>query len=724
MAAISCSNRFLCNNNGVNPCKWFYSGYDVFDKVLDRNDIFINIQHHYANNLIYMRNWFLLSVFLVAVVACQPGTKEKSLIAIEGIDSTIRPGDNFFNYVNLKWYDTVQIPPSQSGVGAYRFMNYQQRLRLQGILDSVSKSNNPSGSLEQKIGDFFAAGMDTNIINQRGFEPIKAGLSQINAITSISDMLTFIAKEIKLSNTSLIDFQVLPDQENSSMNMGHIYQTGIGMPDRDYYFKTDTATVAIQRAYKKYIVDLFTLTGSDAALAQKKAAIVYNIQTQLATAHKTNVELRDIRSNFHKVALTDLNKQQPNIGWTIFFQRLGATMDSLDVAQPGYYDKLNTLLKSIPLEDWKTYLSANYISNYGDYLSKPFVNSSFEYNKVLTGQAMQKTRGETMSGVVDTYLGQALGQLYTKLYFPESAKTRMLVLVNNLQKAFSNRVDQLDWMSDSTKQKAKEKLFAITKKIGYPDKWRQYNNVTVVRNKYFENVVSAAASNFQYNLAKLGKPVDKTEWFTTPATVTAYNNPYANEIVFPAGILQPPYFDNNADDAYNYGGIGMVIGHEMTHTFDDQGAQFDKNGNVKSWWTPQDYEKFKAKTQQVIDLYSQFTILDSIHIKGALTVGENTADISGVAVAYDAFKMTQQGQDTTRIGGFTPDQRFFLSIARIWRVKMKDEYLRYWVNNDPHSPPMWRVNGSLMNIPAFYSAFNVQPGQKMYLDEDKRIKIW
>lgn len=671
-----------------------------------------------------MKNRFLLSVFLISVIACQTHKTAPPFIAIEGIDSAIRPGNNFYNYVNQEWYDTAQIPPSQSGVGAYRFMNYQQRLILQGILDSVSKISNPAGSLEQKIGDFYAAGMDTNTVNQRGFDPLKPGLDRINALANTADMLTFIAEETKLSNVSLINLEVYPDQENSSINMGHIYQTGIGMPDRDYYFKTDTATVAIQQAYKKYLTDLFALTGSDTASAQKNAALVYNIQKQLAASHKTNIELRDVKGNFHKTALADLNKQQPNIGWTTFFQHLGATMDSLNVGQPAYYATLNTLLKSIPIEDWKIYLKANYISNYADYLSTPFVQASFRYNKALTGQAVQKTRGEIMSGAVDDYLGQALGQLYTKLYFPESAKTRMLELVNNLQKAFSNRVDKLDWMSDSTKQKAKEKLFAITKKIGYPDKWRDYKNVTVVRNKYFENVVSAAANNFQYALAKLGKPVDKTEWYTTPSTVTAYNNPLANEIVFPAGILQPPYFDNNADDALNYGGIGMVIGHEMTHTFDDQGAQFDKDGNVKSWWTPADYEKFKAKTQQVIDLYSKFTVLDSVHVKGALTVGENTADLSGIAVAYDAFKMTKQGQDTTKIGGFTPDQRFFFSIARIWRVKMKDEYLRYWVNNDPHSPPMWRVNGPLMNTPAFYAAFNVQPGDSMYLDETKRIRIW
>jgi putative endopeptidase len=682
------------------------------------------IQHRFTTNQIDMKNWLLLSVTLVSFVACQTSTTEKSFIAIEGIDPTRQPGDNFFNYVNAQWYDTVQIPASQSGVGAYRFMNFQQRLRLQGILDSISKSNNAPGSLEQKIGDFFASGMDTTVINQRSFEPLKPGLNRIDGITGIADMIAFIAEETKLSNVSLIAFEVLPDQENSSMNMGYISQTGIGMPDRDYYFNTDSASVSIQQSYKKYLATLFTLTGTDSILAQKNAALVYNIEKQLAASHKTNIETRDVKGNFHKIALAGLNKQHSNIGWTNYFKTLGATMDSLNVAQPRYYDKVNTLLKSIPLEDWKLYLKANYINSYADNLSKPFVDASFNYNKALTGQSAQKPRGEMMTSAVDNYLGYALGQIYVKLYFPESAKKRMLELVNNLQKAFSNRIDQLNWMSDSTKLKAKEKLLAITKKIGYPDKWRDYSNVTIARNKYFENVLSAAANNFQYKLAKLGKPVDKTEWFTTPSTVTAYNNPYANEIVFPAGILQPPYFDNNADDALNYGGIGMVIGHELTHTFDDQGAQFDKNGNVKNWWTPKDYEKFKAITQQVIDLYSTFTVLDSVHVKGALTVGENTADISGVAVALDAFKLTKQGQDTTRIGGFTPNQRFFISVARIWRVKMKDEYLRYWINNDPHSPPMWRVNGPLMNTPDFYSAFNVKPGEMMYLENDKRIRIW
>ena len=311
-----------------------------------------------------------------------------------------------------------------------------------------------------------------------------------------------------------------------------------------------------------------------------------------------------------------------------------------------------------------------------------------------------------------------------KKYFPEEAKKRMRVLVDNLKKAFETRIDNLDWMSDSTKTKAKEKLYAFTEKIGYPDKWRDYSNVDVKRDTYFENRLSANKNDFQYSLAKVGQPVDRTEWGTTPPTVTAYNNPPLNEIVFPAGILQPPYFDLNADDALNYGGIGMVIGHEITHSFDDQGAQYDKAGNVTNWWTKADYEKFKARTQQVIDQYNQFTVLDSVHVKGPLTVGENTADIAGIAIAYDAFKLTEQGKDTTKLDGFTPDQRFFISIARIWRVKTRDEFLRMYVNTNPHSPAMWRVNGPLMNFTPFYKAFNVQPGDKMYKPENERITVW
>lgn len=670
-----------------------------------------------------MKRSLFVFAALLSLSACK-NTADKNVADISGIDSSIKPGDNFFRYVNHTWYDSAQIPPSQAGVGAYMFMNYPQRLRLQGILDSVSKANNKAGSIEQKLGDFYAAGMDTNTINQRGYEPIKPTLASIDGISDVPSLMKFVANEAKVFNTSLIAFSVGPDNKNSSLNIAHIYQAGIGLPERDYYFKTDAPSVAIQQAYKTYLATLFQLTGSDAATATKDADIVYNIDKQLAASHRTKIELRDVNANYNKMAVASLAKEEPNIGWENILNYMGAKTDSIDVGQPAYYEKLNAALKTVPLSDWKTYLEAYSISNYTNLLSKPFVDAAFEFNKVLTGQAVQKTRGEIMASAVDNSLGEALGQIYVKKYFSEDAKKRVQELVNNLQKAMAARMDKLDWMSDSTKQKAKEKLFAITKKIGYPDKWRDYSNVTIAKDKYFENVVSANANNFQFEIAKLNKPVDKTEWFTTPSTVTAYNNPSANEIVFPAGILQPPYFDNNADDALNYGGIGMVIGHEITHTFDDQGAQFDKDGNVKNWWTKDDYEKFKEKTQRVIDLYNKFTVLDTMHVNGAMTVGENAADIGGVAMAYDAFKLTKEGHDTTKIGGYTPDQRFFISVARIWRVKMKDEFLRLWINNNPHSPPIWRVNSPLMNSPHFYEAFNVQPGDSNYLAPEKRVQIW
>lgn len=669
-----------------------------------------------------MKNILILFIALLTFSGVK--AQEKKLTDINGLDISIKPGDNFFMFVNKRWYDATPIPSTQAGVGAYMFMNFPQKIRLQGILEEVSQRKQTAGSIEQKVGDFYASGMDTITIDKRGYDPIKATLKRIEAIDDISSLMKFVGNEIKVGNGSIMSFGVGPDDKNSSINIAHSYQTGIGLPDRDYYFKADEPTVAIQNAYKTYLSTLFQLTGTDAATAKKDAELVYSIDQQIAASHKTRVERRDVHANYNMMAISDLEKSQPNIGWTAFLKNLGAQTDSIDLAQPAYYDKLNSLLKTVPLKNWKLYLKAKTIRNYAGDLSKPFVDASFNFNKVISGQAVQKTRGEIMATAVDNYLGEALGQLYVKKYFSEAAKKRMAVLVDNVQKAYAARIDKLDWMSDITKVKAKEKLFAITKKIGYPDQWKDYSNVKISRDTYFENIMNASAAEFQLEIAKLGKPVDKSEWFTTVPTVTAYNNPSANEIVFPAGILQAPYFDNEADDALNYGGIGMVIGHELTHTFDDQGAQYDKEGNVKDWWTKDDYTQFKSRIQQVINQYDQFTVLDNLHINGAMTVGENTADIAGIAVAYDAFKMTKEGQSNKKIDGLTPDQRFFLSVAKIWRVKMKDEFLRLWIETNPHSPPSWRVNGPLMNTTPFYEAFEVKEGNKMFLPEKDRITIW
>ncbi len=579
-------------------------------------------------------------------MSCKQDIETKRVV-ITGIDPSRKPGDDFFAYVNGIWYDSARIPASQTGVGSYSFLNFPQRIRLQAILDSISATSNPTGSIEQKVGDFYGAGMDTATINKRGYDPIKPVLERIDAIADVSSLLKVVAEELKAGDGSIIGFYAAPDDERSSINLAHFYQTGIGLPERDYYFKNDSSTLAIQKGYKRFIARLFELTGTDVAASEKLAGIVYEIERQLASSHRTNVELRDVKANYNKLAVIDIAKKHPNLNWPGLLKDLGLKVDSVNIAQPGYYLKLNAMLKSVSINEWKTYLKANALANYSNFLSQPFVDASFEYTRILTGQAVKKTRAEEMTQAVDRSLGHALAQLYVKKYFPEEAKKRVAILVDNLKKAFETRINNLAWMSDSTKAKAREKLAAFTEKIGYPDKWRDYSGVDVKRDTYFENRLSANRNDYLYNLAKVGQPVDRTEWWTTPPTVTAYNNPPLNEIVFPAGILQSPYFDLYADDALNYGGIGMVIGHEITHSFDDQGAQYDKDGNVKNWWTKDDYEKFKARTQQVIDQYNSFTVLDSMHIKGALTVGENTADIAGVAIAYDAFKLTEQGQDTT-----------------------------------------------------------------------------
>ena len=667
--------------------------------------------------------YFTLTLLLAGACKKATNTSEKHVV-ITGVDNSKKPGDDFFTYANGIWYDTAKIPGTQAGVGSYSFLNYPQRIRLQAILDSVSKTNNSAGSIEQKVGDFYASGMDTATIYKRGYEPIKPILASIDGITNVPSLMKFVAEEQKVGDGSLIGIYVGPDDKHSTINIVQLAQTGIGLPERDYYFRTDSSTLAIQAAYKKYLATLFELTGSDAAASEKSATIAYGIEKQLASSHKTNIELRDVKANYNKLAVSAIVKKQPNIGWITLFNHMGVKADSVNIGQPAYYDKLNAMLKSVSINDWKTYLRANSLTTYSNWLSKPFAEASFAYTKILTGQAVRKPRAEEMTESVDRTLGHALAQLYVKKYFTADAKKRMGELVDNLEKAFEARINKLEWMSDSTKTKAKEKLQAFTEKIGYPDKWKDYSKVEVNKGTYFENRLAANKNEYLYNIAKIGQTVDRTEWHTTPPTVTAYNNPPLNEIVFPAGILQSPYFDLDADDALNYGGIGMVIGHEITHSFDDQGAQYDKVGNVTDWWTKDDYTKFKARTQQVIDQYSLFTVLDSVHVKGALTVGENTADIAGVAIAYDAFKLTKQGQDSTKLDGFTPDQRFFISIARIWRVKTRDEFLRMYVNTNSHSPAKWRVNGPLMNFTPFYKAFDVKEGDKMFKPESERIVVW
>ncbi|ANH61043.1 M13 family metallopeptidase [Dokdonia donghaensis] len=671
-----------------------------------------------------MKKLWYLSMIASSFIACEQSEQKNEThpeVVFDGISEQIAPGDDFYNHVNKNWYDNAVIADDQVGVGAYRFLNIPQQELLKNILEEVSEQSHDQGSVEQLVGDFYASGMDTLSIDKRGITPIQALLEKIDGTSTTEQLMDVVANQIKTGDYSFLAPYISPDQKNSKLNILHLAQTGLGLPDRNYYFNEDPSSVAIQDAYKTYLTTLFELVGDPEAAAN--AAIVYAIEKELADSHKTRIQRRVIKDNYNKVSVIDLDNGHNQIDWQHIFTTLGTDIDSLNVRQPAYYDKVNDVLASTALKDLKLYVKAKSLSNHDNILSTPFEDASFAYTKVISGQSEQQSRTKRMVRNVDRQIGFALGQLYVKRYFNEEAKERALDLVNNFQKSLEQRIENLEWMSDSTKVKAKEKLFAINKKIGYPDVWRTYD-VEINRDQFFENVVALRNDSYQYELKQLNKAPNRDEWGTTPSTVTAYYNPSLNEIVFPAGILQAPYFDLYADDAVNYGGIGMVIGHEFTHAFDDQGAQYDKEGNVKNWWTEEDYTKFKAKTQQIIEQYDSFTVLDSVHLKGALTVGENTADNGGISIAYDAFKRTKQGQDTTRIGGFTPDQRFFLSVARIWRVKTRDEYLRNYVATDPHSPPIWRVNGPLMNFTPFYEAFDVKEGQKNFKTPEERIKIW
>jgi putative endopeptidase len=673
---------------------------------------------------------YLLAGLGLMATACNSGNekstdKQGRFISTAAMDSSIKPGDNFWMYANGTWNKNTQIPETESGVGAFHDLILGTRQNLKTILDEISAKEHKAGTAEQQVGDFFASGIDSGAIDKRGYEPVKPLLDKINSIVTPADVLTFVA-ERQTEATPLLFFQyIAADDKNSTQYLPNFLQGGLGLPDRDYYFKTDASTTETVAAYKNYVKKLLVLTGQDSTNASTTANTVYDLEKQLASAQSTNVQLRDPEANYNKIAVADAAKKYPRLNLTSLLSIMKINVDSINIGQPGYFKKLDELIASTPLDTWKKYLQVHVLEDAASSLSSDFEKASFEYDgTALGGQKAMKPRWQRLISSTDMLLGDALGQLYVKKYFTEDAKKRMMELVDNLGKAFETRIGNLDWMSDSTKKVAVAKLHTFIKKIGYPEKWKDYSSVKIDRTKYFENIVALNKFAYDSEVNKLGKPVDRTEWGMTPPTINAYYNPGFNEIVFPAGILQFPFFDPAADDAINYGGIGMVIGHEMTHGFDDQGAQYDKDGNLKNWWSKEDLAKFTARGNNLVKLYNSFTVLDSLHINGALTQGENTADFGGVAIAYDAFKLTKQGQDTTKIDGFTPDQRFFLSVAQIWRGKMTDASLRQQVNTNTHSPGMFRVNGPLMNFEPFHKAFDVKEGDKMYLPDNSRLKIW
>ena len=680
-----------------------------------------------------LTKWVLIAAPALLATACKHKSKEtdadvpKRTVFFDksGMDTSVKPGDNFFLYANGAWTKKTKIPPSEVGWGSFYTLSDDNIKNLHHILEEVSAEDNSTGSLEQKVGDLYKSGMDTAAMEKLDYTPVKPLLAKINAVKNYKELVSLAAEGFKDGDGFLFGFYISPDDKISTKNAAHFDQTGLNLPNRDYYFNTDSASKKIRAEYVKYIAKLFTLTGLDTVTASKKAAGILKLETAIAQSHLTPVELRDPVKNYNKFTKQAFQQQVPDIDLTDAFKRMDLNTDTALVGQPAYYKALDNLLKTQPIEVWKDKAVFGALNDASRLLSKRFRDARFQfYGKTLSGQKEQQPRWKIMSQNVDGGLGELLGQLYVDKYFTPDAKKRMLALVNNLQAVYKDRIEKLDWMSPDTKKRALEKLSAFTKKIGYPDKWKKYEDVEISNGAYYNNERSIAAHNYQEMIKKVGKPVDKTEWGMTPPTVNAYYNPAFNEIVFPAGILQFPFFDKNADDAINYGAIGAVIGHEMTHGFDDQGRQYDKDGNLKDWWTKEDAQKFKTRVQVMIDQYNKFTVLNGLHVNGSLTQGENLADNGGLAIAYQAFKNTPEGKGDTKIDGFTPDQRFFLSFAQVWRIKNSDETMRMRISVDPHSPEMYRVDGPLSNIPAFYRAFNIKPGDKMYRDEKDRVKVW
>jgi putative endopeptidase len=679
-------------------------------------------------------NLLLSGAVILAVAAFTVDTGKKNaggppakFIDPANMDLSVKPGDDFFEYANGTWIKQNAIPAKETRWGSFNILHQENTNKLLGLLNEVSKTPGlPKGSLKQCVGDLYASGMDSVAIEKRGLAPIKPDLERITKIADLNGVITELVYErVNGEGSPLFGFGVGQDSKHPNKNIVQFGQGGISLPDRDYYLKDDARTKKIQDAYKQYIVTLFKLTGTNEADAAKNAETIFNMETALAKAQLSRVAMRDPNKTYNKFAVTDFDKSTPHLNWAQLMPLMKVTgQDTVLVAQPDFFKAADALLASTPVADWKVYLQWNILRGSAGALSSPFVKANFEFSTVLTGQKVQTPRNERMSNMVDGNIGELLGQLYVEKYFTPAAKQYMVNLVNNLKGTLGERIQHLDWMSDVTKARALKKLAAFTVKIGYPDKWQAYTGLVIERNDYTGNLRRASQWRYNYSISQLGKPVDKTRWGMSPPTVNAYYSPTNNEIVFPAGILQFPFFDFGADDAVNYGGIGAVIGHEITHGFDDQGRKYDADGTLRDWWTKDDADKFKSRADQVVAQYNGFTVLDTLHVNGKLTLGENLADLGGLNVAYAAFKKTKQGQSKTKIDGFTPDQRFFLSWAQVWRGSQRPEAAAQRILTDPHSPEQYRTNAPLTNIDAWYAAFNIQPGDKMYKKPEYRTKVW
>ena len=668
----------------------------------------------------------LVSFSMIATAACAQNLS--SGIDKANMDLNVKPGMDFYEYAAGGWLKTHPLDAEHPTNGAFVDLEEQNQKRIKGLIEEYSSKSQPKGSLGQKIGDLYNLMMDSVRLNREGAAPLKPVLAKVEAIKNKKEYQLVMAQlDYQGVGAMMFGISVGADQRNASQNIVGISQGGIGLGERDYYLNDDEQTVKVRNAYKEYIKTLFQLVGDDEQTAQKKTDVLLAIETRIAKASYDNVKLRDVNANYHKMSYAQLISDYPGIDWgNIFLAQGFPPFAEVDLAQPEPIKEVEKILEETSLDDLKTYAEAKVISSATNSLSDEFRAASFKFNQTLSGVKQDRPRWKRAVGVVSGVLGEAIGKLYVEKYFPESSKQRMLDLVHNLQTALAERIDEASWMEQATKDQAKDKLSNFIIKIGYPDKWRDYSGLEIDPSlSLYDNLTRVTAFlTKDYIDRKVNKPVDKSEWHMTPQTVNAYYNPTTNEICFPAAILQAPFFDPEADDAVNYGAIGCVIGHEMSHGFDDQGCQFDKNGNQNNWWTAADKANYDKRTKVLEEYFSNYEVQPGKKINGKLTLGENIGDNGGLNIAFRAFSNLMKTKKLPVIDGFTPEQRFFLAWGRVWAANTSDEMTDYLLKVDPHSPNQARVNGALPHIDAWYDAFNVKKSDKMYVPKSKRAHIW
>ena len=677
-----------------------------------------------------------LSLAMLALLGCRAWLVDskasagdgplKSGIDLANFDTSLRPGQDFYEYVNGNWIKRNPIPPEYSRWGAFPKLRDDNLAALRQIVEELTSRTGGLDEDRRKIRDFYLTAMDEAKLEQQGVSPLESELERVSKIKSPDELIALVGEFHAAGISGFFRFSVAQDEKHSDRYAVHLHQGGLGLPERGYYLGTSEDSKRIRAQYREHVAKMLALLGESPQAASTEADAVLMVETKLAEASRTPVQLRDREAQYNKKTLAELAALTTDVNWELYFKTVGAAgFSDVIVGQPEFFQRVNELLKSAPMDEWRAYLRWHLIHSTAAYLSDAFERENFRfYSQQMRGVKEMQPRWKRAIGAIDGLMGEALGRLYVEKYFPPAAKRRMDELVKNIMAAYRQRIETRDWMGPDTKKQALAKLDTVMPKIGYPDKWRDYAALEVGTDSYVRNVLRAEGFEFRYRLSKLGKPVDRTEWHMTPPTVNAYYNSTMNEIVFPAGILQPPFFNPAADDAVNYGAIGAVIGHEITHGFDDQGSRSDAYGNLKNWWTAEDRARFTAKTDALVKQFDACVAVDDLHVNGRLTLGENIADLGGITISYAAYQRSLNGGSPPIIDGLSGPQRFFIGFAQVWRGSTRDADQRVLLRTDPHSPPRFRTLVPLSNLAAFYQAFDVKPGDAMYRPPQERVEVW